>query len=137
MDIGGKVLTSLVELLVNQEQTWANEASTLQVQAHQSSGKSAACKAIKEAVIKLVAEMESQALKAQVIEKVEEPTATVLSQEVKNRISAGECIHRARLETGSYEWCSNKKTKRTDYCRKHNKELGLTNVKKPNTGRSS
>jgi len=61
MPIGEEVLTKLVEVLATQEATWANEASTAQVQAHQASGKASACKAIRNTVLELVKELEAAA----------------------------------------------------------------------------
>jgi len=134
MSIAENALTKLVEVLVNQEQAWANEASAFQVQAHQASGKSAACKVIKDTVIKLVAELEAQVPKTQEAESDPDPADLLV---LEKRASADVCTHRARIKSGKYEWCDYKRTKHTDYCRKHNKELGLTNAKKRNTRKSS
>lgn len=134
VDIGEEVLKRLVEVLANQEQTWANEASAAQIQAHQASGKSAACKLIKDIVLNLVKEVEAVIRGAEAeSEKVEQSglsEKTAVEIELEKRRNAGACTFRKRIKSGEYEWCGLKKTRNTDYCRKHNKELGLTNAKK-------
>jgi len=117
MDVGEEVLKQLVEVLANQEQAWSTEASNLQVQAHQTSGKAAACKVIGEAVLKLVKEVEDQVEKA----TIEAAKPTEMELEVERRKGAGVCIYKEHRG----EWCPNKGTAKTHYCRKHNKELGI------------
>ena len=127
MAIGEEVITQLMQFLKDQEQKLRGQAELHQVNAHKCIGSYEAIKQIADALIMITKELsdkEATKIKEEVKERPAEPTPpSPFEIEVEARKKKGSCCYKPR----GGEFCNNKKTKATDYCRKHNKELGLTN----------